>query len=192
MRNSRMAQALLLISVLTLNAFCAFADNLHRVDSDSSGFRIYRSGAPSKKDFKRWCKIGIQEVVVLAGNAEKYEDKFAQSCPGLNVIYNVTQNVHVPLDIAFLNFFDAWVTQAKLNGTKILFRCNCGCHRTGRLAAYYEMRFKGKTYRQAKKNFYEYGKDIERRPGLVRQVKALRDFVNGTSCTQKAKYCVTG
>jgi hypothetical protein len=109
--------------------------NLHLLDQRNNGFAIYRSGSPSTQDFQHWCELGISEVTVLAGDADSFEGKFASECPALRVVFNEKQSASTPLSISFLQFFDQWVTQAQDQGNKALFRCDCGCHRAGRLAA---------------------------------------------------------
>jgi protein-tyrosine phosphatase len=169
----------------------ALADNLHLIDSsETSGFAIYRSGAPSKKDMADYCKHGIQEMMVLSGDAKDHEFKYQSECPTLRVIYDVKQDGNIPLDQKFLDYFDHWVQDAQATGKKIVFRCQCGCHRTGRLAAYYQMKYQNNTSEDAIAIMNTHGKFMLFHPELRPQVLALEDEIKGRPCTQKKKYCV--
>jgi hypothetical protein len=183
---------------LILGLFClvnvndAYAGNLHLIDADeATGFSIYRTGAPDREDMKEFCRLGIQEIMVLSGTASKHEYKYQAECPTLKVIYNTKGNSRVPLTKEFLNYFDNWVQEAKATGKKIAFRCTCGCHRTGRLAAYYQMKYQGITADDAKSIMTARGKWMWLMPHLYPQVSALNDYINGRGCSTRAKYCVT-
>lgn len=175
-----------------LFSFCAFAgNNTHLIDEDyESGYAIYRVSKPSFKDMKKFCDLGIEEMVVLSGNADSYEVKNQAGCPGLKVVYNEKQSSKIPLTSSFLEWFDSWVAEAKRVGKKIAFRCNCGCHRTGRLAAYYQMKFQNLTATDAKAILKKHGKYMFLFRHLYPQVYALKDYIRGVDCSQKSKYCV--
>ncbi|MBC7387144.1 MAG: dual specificity protein phosphatase family protein [Cryobacterium sp.] len=169
----------------------ALANNLHLIDEDSqTGYQIYRSGKPSRADFKEICNAGITRMIVLSGDADKVENKYAADCPKLEVIYNNRQSVKTPLTSTFLHQFDEWVRDAHEKGIKIAFRCDCGCHRTGRLAAYYNMKYKSMDAETAIRDMKKLGKFMIFYPSLPPQVRALKDFMDGKSCSQESERCV--
>lgn len=177
-----------LLSVFSPSA--AVSTNLYLIESDTNGFAIYRSGKPDRDDMAEYCELGIEEMMVLSGNAEDHEFKYAGECPSLTVIYNHKQDEGVPVTESFLERFDDWVMRAKEEGRKIAFRCNCGCHRTGRLAGYYQMKYLGLSYEDAKELMMERGKWMFFYPGLTQQLRAMADYVAGQPCSTKSKYCV--
>ncbi|MBC7693067.1 MAG: dual specificity protein phosphatase family protein [Methylotenera sp.] len=189
---------LLFLSVImtvssAFNATTASAKNLHQVDEDSqSGYAMYRTGKPNLRDFKEICALGITQMIVLSGDADKAELKYRdQYCPQLEILYNEKQTVKVALTTGFLKQFDEWVKVAKEKGIKIAFRCDCGCHRTGRLAAYYEMKYMGASSDAAIRNMKALGKWMFLYPHLKNQVWALSNYIHGEPCSQSGKYCVT-
>lgn len=166
-------------------------NNFHVIEEDSTtGFAIYRTSKPGRGDMRGFCQTGITEMMVLSGTADNAEYKYADECPTLKVIYNVKQDDKVPLDGKFLSEFDAWVTDAKAKGKKIAFRCECGCHRTGRLAAYYQLKYQhlalGDTLNILKDN----GHWMALYPHIRKQVIAINDYVRGRECTISQKYCI--
>ncbi|MDZ4676349.1 MAG: dual specificity protein phosphatase family protein [Oligoflexia bacterium] len=169
----------------------ANANNLHLIDSNpTTGFAIYRTSRPSEKDMKEFCKLGIQEMTVLSGTAEKYEFKHQGACPTLKVVYNESQSAKIPMSESFLRDFDNWVKDAQAQGKKIAFRCSCGCHRTGRLAAYYQMKYQGLSVKEATDVMYDLGKWMFLHRQLKPQVQALNDYIHGRPCSVKEKHCV--
>jgi protein-tyrosine phosphatase len=145
---------LLLLHSVSLSSFAA-VNNLTQIDSKTNGFGMYRTGKPTFEEFKSMvCDQKISEFFVMSGNGAAVEGEYLKqlkSCPQGSVdlasikIHNELQNVRKrPLTLSYLNEFDSAVTTAQARGTRIAFRCNCGCHRTGRLAAYYEMKYMGK------------------------------------------------
>lgn len=171
-------------------ALPANAKNLHLIDEDAvSGYAIYRMGAPSSHDMKELCKLGVQEVLVLSGDAKKHELKYAKDCPSLKVVLELKQDADKPVSAEFLEAFDAWVYESALLGKKIAFRCSCGCHRTGRLAAYYQMKYLGLSSDEAIDTMYDLGKWMFLHPSLSKQVKAMEQYIKGQVCTY-GKYCV--
>jgi hypothetical protein len=164
--------------------------NLHLVDQFDNGFQIYRSGSPARGDFQQWCRLGISEVMVVSGDAGSYERKFSSECPALQVVFDEKQSSSEPLSAGFLQIFDRWVAQAQAQGKRILFRCDCGCHRTGRLAAYYEMKYMGYPRSEAEQDMLRFGKEMDQYPGLLLQVQALEDYIQDRPCSQDAEYCV--
>ena len=183
---------LTLVSALlfVLGSTAAQANNLHLIEHAPNGFEIYRSGLPTRPEFKGMCSAGIHRFIVLSGDAEKVEMKFAGDCPGTQVLYNVRQDATIPLTPEFLRQFDGWVAQARADGAKILFRCDCGCHRTGRLAAYYRMKYDGYTVAQAVSEMNDLGKFMGVYPTLPAQVQALDDYVHGRPCSVSRSLCV--
>jgi protein-tyrosine phosphatase len=176
--------------ILGLFAFFAVdgarADNLHLIEELPNGFAIYRSGSPSKDDVVEYGELGIQEMAVLAGNADKHELKYRDQHPDLKIVYNDKQNASVPLDDEFLDWFDAWVEEARAEGKKIAFRCNCGCHRAGRLAAYYQMKWQNLSYEDATIIMEEHGKHMWNYRYLWDQVEMLAKRIE-TQRTEKQK-----
>lgn len=168
--------------------------NLHLVDSGPSGFALYRSGIPTVDDIKVWCRLGIREVMVLSGDSAGHEVKYHGACPALKIVYDEPQSARRPLPRAFLEFFDGWVASARKEGKKILFRCECGCHRVGRLAAYYEIKHMGRTFQESLENLYRYGRDMDRYYFLLDQIQALEDYARGRGCrfaaTAQAELCI--
>ena len=188
---------MLLTVVMTVssafNVTTASAGNLHQIDGDSqSGYGMYRTGKPNLRDFKEICSLGITQMIVLSGDADKAELKYRDKyCPQMEILYNERQTVKVPLTSAFLAQFDEWVRIAKEKGIKVAFRCDCGCHRTGRLAAYYEMKYMGASSDAAIANMKALGKWMFLHPHLKNQVLALSNYIKGETCSQSSKYCVT-
>lgn len=178
------------ISVL-LFGFTVYGDNLHLVEADEqSGYAIYRTGKPDAKDIDELCRLGVTEMVVLSGNAIDHEIKYANRCPQLKVVYDLKQDAKVPLTTSFLEFFDNWVTVAKQTGKRIAFRCNCGCHRTGRLAAYYQMKYQNLTYADAIIVMGKHGRAMFLHPQLKPQVRSLYDYIKGRTCSVESKHCL--
>jgi protein-tyrosine phosphatase len=166
----------------------AFSDNLHLIDKLPNGFAIYRSGEPSPNDLEQFRQLGIEEIAVLSGDAEKHEMKFSSICPDLKVAYNHKQNCHKPVSAAFLRWFDKWVQEARRTGKVIAFRCKAGSHRTGRLAAYYEMKYKKFSAEEAIAEMKKLGRQMFLHRDLDPQVRALEDFILCRKCAEHAKY----
>ncbi|MFN8369506.1 MAG: dual specificity protein phosphatase family protein [Bacteriovoracaceae bacterium] len=166
-------------------------NNIHLIDQDpQTGFQIYRFSEPDKKDMKMLCDLGIDEVMVLSGNAKTHEYKYQDKCPSLKVIYDEDQSAKVPLTGSFLRYFDNWVHEAKATGKKIAFRCECGCHRTGRLAAYYQMKYQNITPDDAVAIMNKHGKYMWLHPQLEPQVNDLANYIKDEPCNDSKKYCV--
>lgn len=174
--------------------------NLHQVDGPPAGpgsapaFRLFRSGAPSRETFAKWCRdYQIERVIVLAGTAEDYELKYQAEgiCPDIQVIYNEHQTVSAPLSDGFLQWFDAQVDAARRDQAGLLFRCQTGSHRAGRLAAYYQMKYQGLGVDEALAVMDHNGMLMWLfDPKLKPQVRALAEFIQGQPCGQKPKACV--
>ncbi|MFN8370766.1 MAG: hypothetical protein U0T83_09120 [Bacteriovoracaceae bacterium] len=166
-------------------------NNLHLIDRDSNtGFEIYRYSKPTTEDMKMLCKLGINEVMVLSGTADAHEYKDRQVCPSLKVIYNTRQIPQIPLNSEFLNYFDKWIKEAKAKGKKIAFRCECGCHRTGRLAAYYQMKYQAIPKFDAILTMLNLGKQMYLHPELIPQVSDLFNYIHNLPCKQSIFFCV--
>ena len=167
-------------------------NNLHLIDRDpETGFEIYRMGEPDALDMRGLCELGVTEIVVLAGTAHEHEGAYRDECPTLEVIYNVEDDL-APLSSAWLERFDSWVGVAQAQGKKIAFRCTCGCHRTGRLAAYYQMKYRGLSAKDAWDLALTRGaimEPVDYFAGLQQQIIALSEQIQGEPCSQ-GEYCV--
>jgi protein-tyrosine phosphatase len=129
-------------------------------------------------------------MAVLAGSADENELRHRSACPDLEIVYDERQDANKPLDTEFLAWFDRWVEAARRDGKKIAFRCSCGCHRTGRLAAYYQMKYQHLALEDALVVMYARGKSWERHKNIEPQVRALKDHLDGKPCSQEPEYCV--
>jgi hypothetical protein len=167
-----------------------FGKNLHLIDQLPNGFKIYRSGSPSENDLREFHDLGIDEIAVLSGDAKRREYRYSHLVPGLKVVFNEKQNSRIRLTASFLVWFDNWVTDARNNGKVIAFRCRCGCHRTGRLAAYYQMKYQKVSVDEAIISMNKYGRNMYLHPELKPQVRALADYIFDRPCSQEEKYCV--
>ncbi len=164
--------------------------NLHLVDQLPNGFRLYRSGTPTEKDLRVFAELGIEEIAVLSGDARRHEIRHSRTVPGLKVVYDQRQDDEKPLTGSFLRWFDEWVAGARESGRIIAFRCRCGCHRTGRLAAYYQMKYQDMPLEEAIPIMNDLGRNMFLHPGLEPQVRALEDYIHGRPCSQEERYCV--
>jgi len=166
-------------------------NNLHLIDADpQTGFAIYRASKPDADDMRRFCELGIREMMVLSGNARTHEREHRDACPTLSVVYDEKQDAQRPLDTGFLERFDAWVAQARSRGIKIAFRCNCGCHRTGRLAAYYQMKYQHLSFEEARAILLRHGRWMSWYPEIVSQTRALYDHIHDLPCSTEPRHCV--
>lgn len=176
-------------------------NNLHRIDGPPAGpgqpgraFRVYRSGAPSRETFAKWCgEYGIERAIVMSGTAEKYELAYQAEgiCPGIEVVYNVQQSHAEPVSEGFLEYFDSEIERARDDGVGILFRCQTGSHRAGRTAAYYQMKYQGLGADEAIAVMDYNGMLMPLFDPVLRpQVRALHDYIQGKPCSVKEKYCV--
>lgn len=166
-------------------------NNIHLIDkNEDTGFALYRTSRPSQSDMKMFCELGIQEMLVLSGTADNREWRFQSACPELEVVANIPQTTSTPVDVSFLEFFDQWVQEAQAEGKIIAFRCECGCHRTGRLAAYYQMKYQGKSLAEARKIMTQQGKFMWLFPNIYQQVNAIHDHLNGQPCSTRERFCV--
>jgi hypothetical protein len=164
--------------------------NLHLIDHLPNGFKIYRSGLPNEYDLQEFHELGIEEIAVMSGDARRHEIRHSRLVPGLKVVYNQRQDVNIPLTSSFLEWFDSWVTEARQQGKVIAFRCRCGCHRTGRLAAYYQMKYQKVPVESALTIMNRLGRNMSFHPELEPQARALEDYIRNRPCSQEERYCV--
>lgn len=174
--------------VAVLLSGCGGLDRLHQIDSDGA-YSIYRSGQPDEDNVEEICELGVKKVFALNGEGRKYAEALRSKCPGAEVVYDLVQVPGISVGREFLEQFDAAVAEARAAGQGILFHCSCGCHRTGRLAAYYRMKYQGWTSDAAIEEMMEIGDDMDQHPYLPAQVKAMEEFIQGKPCTQPAEYC---
>lgn len=173
-------------------------DNLHQVDGaepyGQPAYRLYRSGTPSREVFATWCKVyNVDRVIVMSGDAAGAELKYQAEgvCPDIKVIYDVNQRWDLPVERSFLDWFDGQVAQAKKDNAGLLFRCKTGSHRTGRLAAYYRMKYQDMEVDQTIDEMNNIGTlmpffDI----WMVPQVRAIDDYVHNKPCSRFNLMCV--
>ena len=181
----------MLVPALLLLVACSAPPRLIDRD-DSSGFALYRSGRLDRAEIGEICALGIEEILVLDGEAEERECRLRiAACPGLVVRYNRAQDADSPVSGDFLIAFDAWILRAREEGRKVAFRCRHGWHRTGRLAAYYRIRFGGDTVEAAHREMHEIGHMMSRHPTLDPQVEAYADFLAGRACPTSEESCVS-
>ncbi|HUT56135.1 MAG TPA: hypothetical protein VM658_22275 [bacterium] len=179
--------------------FTRVNNNLHQVDGEPAGpghpekaYRLYRSGAPSKKTFAKWCdEYHVERVIVLSGDAADNELAYQAKgiCPEIKVVYDVKQHSSA-LGDGFLKLFDEQVAAARRDRAGLLIRCQMGAHRTGRLAAYYQMKYQGLSADQAIAVMERLGLKMDTATELVPQVKALDDYIHNRPCSQPAPACV--
>jgi protein-tyrosine phosphatase len=181
----------LALGVLAAFSGCGSANRASSLDTSDNGFAVYRSGQPEAKDIEDWCKLGVTKIFALNGQAGRYFKAIDDFCGGkAKVEYNHEQDPDTAVTKEFLDKFDGSVAAAQASGEKILFHCYCGCHRTGRLAAYYRMKYQNWPAEKAIEEMMGIGKDMDNHPSLSAQVYAMQDHIQGRPCTQKAEYCI--
>lgn len=167
---------------------CAAAPRL--VDaSTETGFAVYRSGELSRRELRRLCSLGVEELLVLDGSATDRECRMRQLCPDLRVRYNFAQDPESPVSVEFLKAFDRWIEEGRASGRKLAFRCRHGWHRAGRLTAYYEMRFMGASVQEAIDEMQSRGHWMWRHPRLDPQVRAFAELLAGQPCSGGVEVC---
>ena len=175
--------------LLPLFAGCADAPRLV-ADDPTTGFALYRSGRVSPADLGALCALGVEEILVLDGQGVDRECLFQQAvCPNLRVRYDFAQEEDRPVSVDFLEAFDAWIDDAQAQGKKVAFRCRFGWHRTGRLAAYYRIRFEGASAVEATQEMQRIGRMMWRHPTLDSQVQAYEDLVAARPCSTDPAHC---
>jgi hypothetical protein len=175
---------------LVVSFGCSDAPRL--IDSDAaSGFALYRSGRLSRSEIGEICGLGVEEILVLDGQAADRECSFRNEiCPQLRVRYNRAQDADTPVSGDFLQAFDSWIDEAQAEGRKVAFRCRHGWHRTGRLAAYYRIAQGGTSVEEARLEMQEIGRMMSGHPTLDPQVEAYEDLVAGRPCSTDSENCV--
>ena len=77
------------VLLCSLTAACSEAPRLIAEDPQS-GFALYRSGRLSRGEIREICRLGVEEILVLDGEAEARECSFRrEECPALAVRYNL-------------------------------------------------------------------------------------------------------
>ena len=169
-------------------------NNLKQVDGPApngqAAYRLYRSAAPSKKTFASWCQVyNIKRVIVLSGDAGSHEKLYqAQGvCPDIELVYDKLLNFSQPMDRSFLEFFDKEVARAKQDQVGLIFRCLAGSHRTGTLAAYYQMKYLNMDYNAVVKDLNNSGMLMSLfDPVEIPQVQGLDAYVHNRPCSAPA------
>lgn len=189
----------LIVSFLAVSGE-AQARNLHVLDENkATGYRLIRMGRPSAGTMQELCDYGPTKVIVLSGDGS-VEKEFARNrCPKLEVIYDKKTLVKHPLTTGFLKFFDEELAKAKAGGYTLAFRCKCGCHRTGRLAGYFNIKYKkmsaGAAFSDLKKHM-TFGAKFMHKRKLKKQLIAIESYLNNNGkCPfkkkkQKRKWCI--
>lgn len=168
---------------------CADAPRMVAEDP-TTGFALYRSGRLSSADLSVLCSLGVEEILVLDGKAGARECVFQKTvCPDLKVRYDHAQEEDRPVSLDFLQAFDVWIEEAQAQGKKVAFRCRHGWHRTGRLAAFYRMRFEGVSAAEATREMQRIGRMMWRHPTLDPQVEAYSEIIAGQPCTADPANC---
>lgn len=162
-----------------------------RIDGDDvTGYAIYRTGRLGWQELEELCRLGVEELVVMDGTAGRRECRMRSGvCADLRIRYDSLQDPREPVDEEFLWAFDHWVQEAQAAGRKIAFRCRHGWHRTGRLAAYYRMRFQGWQDPAAIEEMLEKGRLMDRYPELQLQVEAMAHWLRTGECSSSAAAC---
>ena len=185
---TRLAIAAIILSALVTG--CADAPRLVAEDP-TTGFALYRSGRLSPADLGVLCSLGVSEILVLDGEAAERECVFQRElCPDLTVRYDFAQEEDRPVSVDFLEAFDAWIDDARATGRKVAFRCRHGWHRTGRLAAYYRIRFEGATASEVTEEMHDIGRMMWRHPSLGPQIQAYEDLIAGRPCSTDPEHCL--
>lgn len=182
----------LVIAAVILSALitgCADAPRLVAEDP-ATGFALYRSGRLSPADLGVLCGLGVTEILVLDGEGADRECLFQREvCPDLTVRYDFAQEEDRPVSVDFLEAFDAWIDDARATGRKVAIRCRHGWHRTGRLAAYYRIRFEGATASEVTEEMHDIGRMMWRHPTLGPQIQAYEDLIAGRPCSTDPANC---
>lgn len=163
------------------------------------GFAVYRSSNPGPAEFGAVCGDWKTDFVVLNDDRwQEREERYRKHCPNGAVVYARSQSISRSLDRDFLAFFDQVVARARAEGRKVLFHCKLGAHRTGRLAAYYELKHEGWGLDRALADFDDhlpfltrvYGVFFNRR--VRRQIRGIAAFLEDPSVCEgdPGKDCV--
>lgn len=189
----RSSTTVLALPALAMALLSGCADAPRKIAEDpSTGFALYRSGRLSSADLSVLCGLGVEEILVLDGEGSQRECVFRRTiCPEMQVRYDHAQEEDMPVSIEFLEAFDVWIEEARAKGKKVAFRCRHGWHRTGRLAAYYRMRFEGASAVQATEEMQSIGRMMWRHPSLDPQVEAYADLLLDGECSSARADCPT-
>jgi len=182
---------LLVAIAMSVPLLAGCADAPRQVTDDpTTGFALYRSGRLSSANLGVLCALGVEEILVLDGEGGKRECAWRETvCPKMVVRYDHAQQADQPVTLEFLEAFDSWIEEAQARGKKVAFRCRHGWHRTGRLAAYYRMRFEGASVAEATEEMQSIGRMMWRHPTLDPQVEAYADIVAARPCSADPANC---
>ena len=187
--------------VLSLSAAAsARAGNLECLGGDCKGpgYAVYRSSNPGPAEWKAVCGNWRTDFVVLNDDRwQERDERYRKQCPNASVVYAKAQATSRSLDHDFLDFFDQVIARARAENRKVLFHCKLGVHRTGRLAAYYELKHEGWSLDRALQNFEEHIPFLTRIYGFVfdrrirQQIRGIGAFVEkGALCKDPRAGCV--
>ena len=112
-----------------------------------------------------------------------------QACPGLRVRYDGVQDPRSPVSRDFLDAFATWIEESRLEGRKIVIRCRHGWHRTGRMSAYYRMRFQDWSLAAAESEMLQAGEWMWRYPELRTQLAAFAALLETGDCSSSTMSC---
>jgi hypothetical protein len=180
--------------VLPLLLVCAAeARNLECIGGDchGPGYAVYRSSEPGPLEWKAVCGAWKTDFFVLDDDSWQKRDRaYKRQCPNGTVVYAKSQSVATNLDTDFLAFFDRVIVRARSEGRKVLIHCRLGTHRTGRLAAYYGLKFEGWTLARALEDFEEHVALVARLFAFTKnehvrcQIRGIAAFVQDLSAPQ--------
>ena len=179
----------------------AEAGNLGCIGGDcrGPGFAVYRSSNPGSAEWSAVCGDWKTDFVVLNDDRwQEREERYRKYCPNGTVVYARSQSISRGLEPDFLAFFDQVIARARAEGRKVLFHCKLGVHRTGRLAAYYELKHEGWSLERALEDFDEHVPSLTRVYGVFfngrvrRQIRGLAAFLEDPSVCDgtSGKACV--
>jgi len=170
---------------------CGGLKRLNQLDSSPNGYSMYRRGQPDEGDVEEICELGVTKIYALNGEGGKYAAKLKEKCPSAEIVYDTLQDPGTSVSSEFLDAFDRSVEEARAAGKGILFHCSCGCHRTGRLAAYYRMKYQGWNSEAAIEEMNDIGDDMDQHPSLPTQVRGLEDYILQRACSGPAQFCIS-
>jgi protein-tyrosine phosphatase len=152
---------------------------------------VYRSGRLNRHELASLCVVGVQELIVLSGTADRRECRYRDElCPNLKIRYDNRQLPNRPVSASFLGAFVDWIEEAQDSNKKIAIRCKKGWHRTGRLAAFYRMAFNNQSSTDAISEMHDRGRFMWMFPGLRGQVRAYEVHLRHDVCSDPA-ICVS-
>jgi len=187
--------------LLFLAAASATAGNLECLGGEchGRGYAVYRSSDPGGGEWRAVCGEWKTDFVVLDDDRwQRREENYRKHCPHGAVVYAGSQRTSRSLDRDFLAFFDQVIARARAEGRKVLFHCKLGVHRTGRLAAYYELKHEGWSLDRALEDFDDHVPFLTRVYGFVlnrrvrRQIRGIAAFLENPSVCEgnPGKNCV--